>query len=161
MSTTITDGSVVAMHFTLHTEGQMVDSSAEHEPIVYLHGSGNVVPGLERALNGRGVGERVQVSVQPEDGYGPRRDTGTIRIPREDLPPGMEFAPGMSLGGEDEHGNVIPFWIVDVDEDGIVVDGNHPLAGKTLDFDVTIVSVRDATRDELEHGHPHGPGGAH
>jgi FKBP-type peptidyl-prolyl cis-trans isomerase SlyD len=160
MSRTITDGAVVEMHFKLHVDGQQVDSS-DHDPIAYLHGAGNVVPGLERALTGKAVGDRVQVAVAPEEAYGPRRDLDTFRIPRSDLPPGVDLAPGMSLGGEDDQGNVIPFWIVDVDAEGIVVDGNHPLAGKTLNFDVTIVSVRAASQDELEHGHPHGPHGAH
>jgi FKBP-type peptidyl-prolyl cis-trans isomerase SlyD len=161
MSQAVADGKVVTIHFTLSTEGEVADSTASGEPINYLHGADNIVPGLESALLGRAAGDKVNVSVAPENGYGARVDAPPMRVPRDQFPPDFPIQVGMPIGGEDANGNVIPFWITHVDAGSVVVDPNHPLAGKTLDFQVEIVAVRDASQDELDHGHPHGPGGAH
>jgi len=161
MSEVIGAGKVASIHFTLRTSGQEIDSTGSGEPMLYLHGAQNIVPGLEAALEGKAAGDSVQASVGPEQGYGPRQDVPPMRVPRDQFPPDFQVTVGMPIGGEDADGNVIPFWITAVDDDSIVVDPNHPLAGQTLDFDVSIVAVRDATADEMAHGHPHGPGGAH
>ena len=161
MSDVIENGKVATIHFTLNADGKVVDSTQEGAPILYLHGAQNIVPGLEAALLGKSVGDKIETSVPPEDGYGARQDIPAMRVPRTSFPPDFELNPGMPIGGEDDQGNVIPFWITAVDETEIVVDPNHPLAGLTLNFDVQVMDIRDATADELQHGHPHGPGGAH
>ena len=137
----VEDGKVVTIHFTLTANGEIADSTAEGDPISYLHGAQNIVPGLEAALGGRTAGDRVRVSVSPEDGYGPRSDQPPLKVPRTEFPPDMPLQVGVPIGGEDAEGNLIPFWITHVDADTVVVDPNHPLAGHTLEFDVEILSV--------------------
>jgi len=161
MSDTIGAGKVASIHFTLRTNGQEIDSTGSGEPLLYLHGSQNIVPGLEAALEGKAAGDEVSATVAPEQGYGPRQDTPAMRVPRDQFPSDFPVQVGMPVGGEDDQGNVIPFWVTAVEDDSVVVDPNHPLAGHTLDFEVQVVAVRDATPEELAHGHPHGPGGAH
>lgn len=161
MSDTITDGKVASIHFTLRTDGQEIDSTGTGEPLLYLHGAKNIVPGLETALQGKTVGDEVQASVAPTEGYGERQEAPPMRVPRNQFPPDFPAQVGMPVGGEDDEGKVFTYWITAVEDDNVIVDPNHPLAGRTLDFDVRVMSVRDATADELSHGHPHGPGGAH
>lgn len=161
MSALIGDGKVAAIHFTLRTDGQQIDSTGEGDPILYLHGAQNIVPGLEAALVGKSAGDDINVTVEPKDGYGERVDAPAMRVPRDQFPPDFPLTAGMPIGGEDGNGNVIPFWITAIEDDAVVVDPNHPLAGRTLEFEVKVLEVRDATPSELEHGHPHGPGGAH
>lgn len=158
---TIADNKVVGIHYTLTNEaGAVVDSSAGSEPMLYLHGHDNIVPGLERKLAGRNVGEKLKVVVQPADGYGTRDARGEQKVPRDGFPSDMELEEGMQLALRDESGAVVPLWVTKIEADVVHVDLNHPLAGEVLIFDVDIVSVRDATGEELEHGHPHGPEGA-
>jgi FKBP-type peptidyl-prolyl cis-trans isomerase SlyD len=114
-----------------------------------------MMPGLERAREGKIVGDRVQAVVPPEDGYGPGEEQEEIRVPRGDLPAELELEPGAELEGTDEEGESDTFWVVAVEGDEVVLTRNHPLAGMTLKFDVTITKVRAATADELEHGHAH------
>lgn len=157
---TIEDGRVVALHYTLTTpEGQTLDQSELGDPLYYLHGASNIVPGLENALTGHKVGDRLNVRVAPEDGYGERLDPGPQPVERENFPPGMEIVPGMQFMAQGEDGDPLPLWVVGVDAQHVFIDHNHPLAGVTLIFDVTVVDVRAATEAELEHGHPHGPDG--
>jgi FKBP-type peptidyl-prolyl cis-trans isomerase SlyD len=112
-------------------------------------------------LAGRVKGEAVDTNIAPKDGYGDRDDERIMRICKSELPPGMEPQIGMEIGAEDEDGDHIPFWITEIGETEITLDGNHPLAGKTLHFAVKIVDVREATKEELSHGHVHGAGGHH
>ena len=117
------------------------------------------MPGLERALLGKVVGDTLDVEIEPKDGYGERLEE-TVEMERSSFPSDIELKKGMQFAAETEHG-VVPLWIDRVDGDTVYVDPNHPLAGEHLHFDVTIVDIRGATDHELEHGHPHGPGGHH
>ncbi len=158
----IAANTVVSIDYVLRDdEGDVVDSSEGEEPLAYIHGHEQIVPGLERALDGRVKGDTVDAKIEPKDGYGERDDKRILRITRDELPPGMKPAIGMEVGAEDEDGEHIPFWITEVRDKEIVLDGNHPLAGKTLHFAVKIVDVRAATKEELSHGHVHGTGGHH
>lgn len=158
----VADGAVVSMHYTLRNpEQDVLDSSSGGEPMMYLHGAQNIVPGLERKLTGCSVGDQLKVEVAPADGYGERTGPGPQKVPRSAFPDDAELHEGMQVIAQGEGGEMIPLWIVGVDADGISIDGDHPLAGVTLHFDVEIVAIRPATDEEMEHGHPHGPGGHH
>jgi FKBP-type peptidyl-prolyl cis-trans isomerase SlyD len=150
----------VTFHYSLRDdEGTELDSSAGAEPLTYLHGEGNIVPGLEKALEGKQPGDEVKVKVTPEEGYGVR-DEGNIRnVPRRKLPEG-KIEPGMRVRLETNHGQIVAL-VTAIKGDYVTVDTNHPLAGMNLHFEVKVVEVRDATAEELEHGHVHGPGGHH
>ena len=154
--TTIADGKVVSIHYSLTLDdGSEVDSSRDREPMNYLHGSQNIVPGLEKELTGKELGDKVEVVVPPEEGYGPRYADAQQHIGKKDLPPDMEIQPGMQLGAEGPDGVPMVLHVVSVDDDGITVDLNHPLAGQNLHFTVDVIAIRDATEEEKEHGHPH------
>ena len=161
-ATTIADGLVVLIHYTLSLEdGNAVDSSRDGEPLGYIHGAGHIVPGLEGQLTGRAVGDRLTVTVPPEDGYGERTGPDPQPVPRTQFPEGVEIVTGMMFQAEDDGGNPLAIWVAGVTDDHVLVDTNHPLAGMTLTFDVEVVAVREATEEEVEHGHVHGPGGHH
>lgn len=156
----IANGSVVGIDYSLHLgDGQVIDASAPGDPLTYLHGGGQIVPGLESALEGLSIGDTRQVVVAPADGYGEHDPRGVQEVPRRAFPPGFEPQVGMELTAEGQDGAPVPFAIREVKADGVVIDLNHPLAGKTLHFDVTVREVRAATPEELSHGHAHGPGG--
>jgi len=150
----------VTFHYSLRDdEGTVLDSSEGGEPLTYLHGEGNIVPGLEKALVGKQAGDEVKATVPPEEGYGQRSDDNIRNVPRRRLPEG-KIAPGMRMRLQTEDGPISAL-VTAVQGDYVTIDGNHPLAGMTLHFDVKVVEVRDATAQELEHGHVHGPGGHH
>lgn len=152
----ISDNCVVSMHYTLKgDDGQVIDSSRERGPLPYLHGASNIVPGLEKALTGLTTGETAQVEVQPEDGYGPVFPEAIQTIPREAFGEIETIEPGMQFQAQGPEGQVQVITVKEVKEDGILVDGNHPLAGQVLHFDVEITDVREATEEEQAHGHPH------
>jgi len=154
-------GRVVRMHYTLRDElGATIESSGGREPLAYLHGYGNLIPGLEKALDGSLAGLRTTVTVGPRDAYGEKDPAAVIRAAREDFPEGLKLEPGVEVQAETPDGP-ITFMVVAVEEKEAVLDANHPLAGKTLTFDLEIVDVRDATAEEIAHGHVHGAGGAH
>lgn len=157
----IARGRVVSMHYTLRDEGgAIIESSGGKTPLTYLHGYGQLIPGLERFLDGAAPGLKTIVTVLPKDAYGEKDPAAVIRAPRSDFPEGLELAPGVEVQAETPDGP-ITFVVVSLEGDEAVLDANHPLAGKALTFDVEIVDVREATRDELAHGHVHGPGGHH
>jgi FKBP-type peptidyl-prolyl cis-trans isomerase SlyD len=159
---TIADATVVEIEYILRTDGgEVLDQSGPGEPLSYLHGAQNIVPGLESALTGRAVGDELTVHVAPADAYGERMDDATRNIPRTAFPPRMHLQQGAQLVLADESGRRFPVWIAEVGADSVVVDMNHPLAGTPLNFQVKVVSVRAASEEELAHGHPHGPGGHH
>ncbi len=149
---------VVTMDYTLTDEkGNTIDTSQGREPLAYIHGVGGIIPGLEAALEGRNPGEQLQVKIAPEDGYGDRDESLLQVVPRdrfdaEDVNVGMQFH------AQGEQG-VSVVTVVAVDDENVTVDANHPLAGVTLNFDVEVKEVREATEEELSHGHVHGPGG--
>jgi FKBP-type peptidyl-prolyl cis-trans isomerase SlyD len=157
----ITAGKVAFFHYTLRdADGREIDSSRGGQPLPYLHGGGNIVPGLERQLEGRAVGERLQAVVPPEEGYGVRQ-ARPMPVPRDQLPGDVEVRVGMQLMGQDEEGRQFPLWVAKVEPEVVWMDLDHPLAGVTLHFDVEIVSVRDGSAEEIAHGHPHLPGMHH
>ncbi|MCB1878417.1 MAG: peptidylprolyl isomerase [Chromatiales bacterium] len=155
----INDNKVVTIHYTLKDEhGDLLETSEGDEPLAYIHGIGNIIPGLELALSGHDVGDRVEVTINPEDGYGERDDERVQVVPRAQFENMDELDVGMQFHAETDRGVEI-VTVVKVDGDDVVVDGNHPMAGQTLNFDVRVVAIRDATPEELDHGHVHGPGG--
>jgi FKBP-type peptidyl-prolyl cis-trans isomerase SlyD len=158
----ITKDSVVSIDYRLHLgDGEVVDASEPGDPLVYLHGHGETVPGLEKALEGKAAGDSLQVKVSPEEGYG-RHDPEKIEeVPRSEFPEELELKVGSILTATDDDGLEMDFLVKEMRGDSVVVDFNHPLAGKTLHFDVTVREVRAATPEELEHGHVHGPGDEH
>ncbi len=152
---------VVTLEYKLtDAEGDELDSSADG-PLVYLHGHGNIVPGLEKALAGKSTGEALKVVVAPADGYGERAGGKPIRISRKELPPGLEPEEGMGLGAQGADGKDVTLFVIKVTKDAVMLSLDHPLAGVELHFDVKIVEVRAATEEELQHGHAHGDGDHH
>jgi FKBP-type peptidyl-prolyl cis-trans isomerase SlyD len=156
----IAKGNVVGIDYALHLgDGEVVDRSEPGEPLTYLHGEGQIVPGLETALEGLSVGDQKQVVVGPDDGYGTHDPRGVQEVPKGAFPPDFDPKIGMELTAEGPSGEPVPFTIREVKPEAVVIDLNHPLAGRTLHFDVTVREVRVATAEELEHGHAHGPEG--
>jgi FKBP-type peptidyl-prolyl cis-trans isomerase SlyD len=157
---TITQNSAVSFHYTLtDDQGQQIDSSAGQEPLAYLHGAGNIIPGLEKALEGKSAGDQLQVEVSAEEGYGPVQQELIQDVPREAFQGVETIEVGMQFEAQTGQGGAVPVTVTAVTDETVTVDGNHPLAGKALNFDVTIADVREASAEELEHGHIHGPGG--
>ena len=155
----IADRCVAMFHYTLTNDaGEVLDSSDGREPLAYLHGAGNIVPGLENALAGRSQGERFQVDVAPEEGYGVRHDELVQDVPRDAFRGVGEVEPGMQFQAQTPQG-ALSVTVTKVDGDTVTVDGNHPLAGENLHFAIEVTGVREATAEELEHGHVHGAGG--
>jgi len=155
-------GSVVDIDYSLHLgDGNVIDQSSPGEPLSYIHGEGHIVPGLEQALEGLAAGDARKVVVPPEEGYGPHDPRGTQEVPRDVFPADLKPEVGMQFTARGPRGEAVPFTVTDVKLESVVVDLNHPLAGKTLHFDVTVREVRVATAEELEHGHVHGEGEHH
>ena len=158
----ITAKKVGIFHYTLTNQaGDVLDSSQGQEPMPYLHGSGNIIPGLEKQMTGKQKGDKFTV-ILPADGYGEFNPEAFIQVSRAQLPEGIEFQKGLQLLAQDENGGVMPIFMDGYDEasDIFTFNANHPLAGETLTFEVEIVDVRDATDEELDNGHPHGIDGA-
>ena len=152
--------SAVTMHYELKdAAGEVLDSSKGQDPLVYLHGAGNIIVGLEEQLFGKAVGDSVDAVVAPEKGYGMPVDALIQTVPKEAFGEEIDKVEvGMRFQAETEQGPV-PVVVTAMDETTVTVDGNHPLAGKELHFHVDIAEVRDATEEEIEHKHVHGPGG--
>jgi FKBP-type peptidyl-prolyl cis-trans isomerase SlyD len=153
---------VVSIEYTLRDEdGEVIDSSEGAAPLTYIHGQGQLVPGVEKALLGKSVGDALRFVVAPEEGYG-EFDLDAIQVVnRSAFPPDVELVEGMEFFVEDQAGTPSPVSIMAINGDEISLDFNHPLAGEELDFDVKIKEVRAATAEELAHGHAHGEGGHH
>jgi FKBP-type peptidyl-prolyl cis-trans isomerase SlyD len=152
---------VVLIHYTLtNDEGKVLDSSSGGEPLAYIHGHGNLIPGLERELEGKAAGDKLTVKIAPADGYGERDAKLLQRVPRRSFG-GTAPKAGMQFQAQTSSGETRIATVTGIQGDMVSVDMNHPLAGETLNFDVEITDIRDATAEELEHGHVHGPGGHH
>ncbi|MFK7987637.1 MAG: peptidylprolyl isomerase [Sandaracinaceae bacterium] len=161
MTDVIAEKKVVLIHYTLtDPEGEVLDSSKDGPPLPYLHGAGNLVPGLEKALGGRSIGDSFEVEVPADEGYG-QRTAELFDIPRKQFPPDADIQPGMDFVMEDDQGQHHPLWVNAVSDEAVTVDPNHPLAGIDLHFAIEVISMREPTDDELDHGHPHGPDGTH
>ncbi len=158
----IADKAVVAIDYTLRNdEGEVLDSSEGAQPLAYLHGAANIIPGLEQALLGKKAGDELEVSVEPEDAYGEFSLELVATLERSMFEGVEELLPGMQFHASAPDGGMQVVTVRDVDGDQVTVDGNHPLAGQRLHFKVKVVSVREATAEELDHGHAHGEGGHH
>ncbi len=153
----ISKNRVASIHYTLRDdEGTIIDSSDGREPLQYLHGAGNLIPGMEEGLEGKSKGEKLNLTIEPEKGYGEKDENLVQQVPRsafgeQEVKPGMRFSTNQ--------GGVVT--VTDVGLNSVTVDGNHPLAGVQLNFAVEILEVRNATEDEISHGHVHGAGGHH
>ncbi|MDH5435980.1 MAG: peptidylprolyl isomerase, partial [Gammaproteobacteria bacterium] len=156
----IAENAVVVIDYTLKDdEGNVIDSSEGKQGLAYLHGAQNIIPGLENALAGKAVGDSLQVTIPPEEGYG-MHDTSKIQPVDKAMFEGAgDLAVGMDYYAQGPDGEMLTITIVEITDEHVVVDGNHPLAGKNLHFDVTVTDVREPSAEELEHGHVHGPGG--
>ncbi len=151
---------VVSIDYTLtNQDGTVLDSSEGRQPLPYIQGIGNIIPGLEEALEGKAAGDKLEVSIPPEKGYGQHDESLMQDLPKEQFSEIPNLEPGMQLEARSPEGHVQVIRIAKVEGETVTIDGNHPLAGQTLNFDVKVVEVRDATREELEHGHVHGLGG--
>lgn len=152
---------VVNIHYTLTSqEGEVLDSSQGGEPLAYLHGANNIIPGLEKALEGHEAGSEIDVNVPAEEAFGERQPELIQSVPRSQFPDEVTPEVGMQFQAQTPMGPQTVI-VVDLSEETVTVDANHPLAGQDLNFSAQVVDVRDATPEEIEHGHAHGPGGAH
>jgi FKBP-type peptidyl-prolyl cis-trans isomerase SlyD len=150
---------VVTLNYTLtDSEGNVIDQSTDSS-FAYLHGASNIIPGLENALAGKSAGDSLNVSVEPSEAYGERDPEKTQSVPRNMFPEDTEIEVGMQFHAQGPGGETLVVTIAGVEGDTITVDGNHPLAGIPLNFAVEVIEVRDASEEELDHGHVHGPGG--
>ena len=147
---------VVSLEYTLTVDGEIIDSSEENGPIDYIQGHENIISGLERELEGMSVGESKKVNVKAKDAYGEYDPEATEEVPLDDFPKDIPLEVGVELAVEDEDEGPISAVIEEVGKDTVTLNFNHPLAGKDLNFDVKILSIRAATAEELEHGHVHG-----
>ena len=159
---TIKQNTVVTMHYVLKdSAGDVLDSSEGQDPLVYLHGTNNIIVGLEEQLEGKQVGDNLIATISPEKGYGLPVEALIQEVPAKAFGDEIkDVQVGMRFQADTEQGPV-PVVVTAIENDMVTVDGNHPLAGKELHFDVNIIEIRDASKEEIEHGHVHGPGGHH
>ena len=155
----VADKKVVQMHYTLKDEtGATLDSSDGRDPLAYIQGVGNIIPGLEKEMEGKATGDKINVVIAPEDAYGVRQDNLVQIVPKSGFQGDEELSKGMQVQVGTPNGEAIAT-VTKIEGDDVTLDMNHPLADATLHFDVEVMEVRDATAEELEHGHVHGPGG--
>lgn len=155
-----TNRRVITFHYTLtDPEGNTLDSSIGQEPLAFLEAGGQIIPGLEKVVQTLKVGEKKRVVVPAAEAYGERDERFVLKVPRDELPEGeLQVGDELQAGGDDESH---PLLITEITDAYAVLDGNHPLAGMNLTFDVELTGIREATAEELSHGHVHGPGGHH
>jgi FKBP-type peptidyl-prolyl cis-trans isomerase SlyD len=157
----IQPNSVVTLHYTLKdNEGNIIDQS-EDGSFLYLHGAMNIIPGLEKELTGKSAGDEFSVKVAPEEGYGHRDDARIQEVPKSMFQNADEIQVGVQFHAQAPDGQAVVVTVVEIKDDAVVIDGNHALAGKDLNFEVKVVDVREATEEEIAHGHVHGPHGHH
>ena len=153
---TIAQHKVVSIHYKVvdAASSEVIDSSEGGEPMTYLHGAHNIIPGLEKALDGKGVGDALEVTIAPAEAYGEYSEDRVQQVPIEAFAEMEKVEPGMMVTAQTEGGEV-NLVVTEVDEATVTVDANHPLAGKSLSFDVTVDAIRDASEEEIAHGHVH------
>ncbi len=152
----VDDGQVISMHYTLHVDGQVVDSSEGSEPLQFIQGMGHIIPGLEHQLYDMKIGDSKKVVVAPKDGYGESDAEAFMDVPRDSFPPDVPMNVGVELELRDQSDHPVYARIESVDAANVRLNMNHPLAGKELHFDVKIADIRQATDEEISHGHVHG-----
>jgi FKBP-type peptidyl-prolyl cis-trans isomerase SlyD len=157
----IADNRVVTLAYTLKDNNDNILDKSDDGSFCYLHGARNIIPGLESALTGKVAGDELSVSIPPEEAYGVRDESRQQEVPREMFPEDVEIEVGMQFNAQNPEGHAVMVTVTNVEENHVTVDGNHPLASVHLNFDVRIMDIRDATAEELEHGHVHGPQGHH
>ena len=158
----IKNGMVVGLAYTLKDEdGKVLDEASAQEPFLYLHGGGQIVPGLESGLEGLSVGEKKEVVVSAEEGYGEYDEDLCMTVKRTQFPEEMDVQEGMQFETQSPDGHGMVFTVEGIEGYKVEINGNHPLAGETLNFSIEVLSVREATDDEKTHGHAHGPDGHH
>ena len=157
----VQDGQVVSMEYTLKVDGVVTDASNAGDPLVYVHGAGNIIPGLEREMSGMAVGDSKEVIVSAEEGYGKEDESAFMDVPRDQFPDEIPMKVGTGLQVQNQAGQPMFARIDKVDEQTVRLDFNHPLAGKELHFSVKVVALREASAEEVAHGHVHGPGHSH
>ncbi|HDQ14655.1 MAG TPA: peptidylprolyl isomerase [Sediminispirochaeta sp.] len=147
---------VVSIDYTLKNDnGEVLDTSEGREPLAFIFGSGNIISGLENSLAGKEKGDELNVVVEPKDGYGEYDDSMIFEVDKEQFQDPSQISEGMQVQAQDNNGQVQIFTIKSIGEEKVSLDANHPLAGETLHFDVTVADVRDASQEELDHGHVH------
>lgn len=152
----IGNNKVAVITYTLtDNSGTVIDQATTQEPFAFIQGTGNIIPGLEKALDGKTVGDNITVTIEPAEGYGERDDALTQILPKDMFEGVEEIVPGMQFHAQTPNGMSI-VTVTAVENDQVTIDGNHPLAGVVLNFDVSVLEVRDATEDEIDHGHIHG-----
>jgi len=157
MTDMVKNGMVVSIAYTLRlATGELVDASPEDEPLEYLHGADNIVPGLEKGLEGLTIGDKRDVQVSAAEGYGDYDPEYVEEVDRADLPKDLPVTLGMTIAVTDDEGWIEEAIVREISKNKVKLDFNHPLAGQTLNFSVEIVGIREATEEELDHGHPHG-----
>ena len=155
----IEDKKVVSFHYELtNQEGEQLESSRDKEPMTYLHGANNIIPGLAKAMMGKSAGDKFQITVEPAEAYGERKEANIQRISAKHFKNLRKLAPGQVVGLQTKQGPV-QVTVVKIGRFNVDVDANHPLAGQALTFDVEVTGVRDASEEETAHGHVHGAGG--
>ena len=159
---TIAQHKVATLHYTVVdvASGETIDTSEGGQPMTYLHGAQNIIPGLEQALEGKNVGDAFDVTIEPADAYGEYSEDRIQQVPVQAFEGVEQVEPGMAFTAQTEHGPV-NLIVTEVNDDIVTVDANHPLAGKALAFSIKVEAVRDASEEELAHGHVHGEGGHH
>lgn len=152
----VAEKTVVSMNYTLTgDDGAVIDSSEGREPLSFIAGRGMIIPGLEQALIGKNPGDEVSVTVSPEEGYGEYNEEMTVQVNKDQFQGDSEIAEGMQVQAHNKDGSTQILTVKEVSDDQVTLDANHPLAGQTLHFDVSIEDVREATQEELDHGHTH------
>jgi len=157
----ISKNSVVTINYTLkNDQGEILDQSQDNS-FLYLHGSGGIISGLEGQMEGKLAGDEFSAHVEPEDGYGVRDDSMVQVVPRNMFESDHPVEEGIQFHAESPEGDMLTVTVTKIEGDEVTVDGNHPLAGIALNFDIKIAEVREASKEEIEHGHVHGPDGHH
>lgn len=158
----ITDKSVVSIHYKLtNDQGEVLDSSEGNDPLVYMHGTRSIIQGLENELAGKAAGDKLDVVVQPEEGYGIVNPELIQEVPHSAFDGVEDIQPGMQFEAKNPEGHRQLITVEEIKESGVTINANHPLAGQVLHFNVSVEEVREATTEELAHGHAHGPGHSH